>query len=98
MTLRLALAALLLAAPSLATAATPQAGIEQHIRHGFFTETDLGTYFNFNTSPFQSSNAQAYLQLGVGYDITERMNVGIQFGLGASAALCFAGTSNNGDC
>jgi hypothetical protein len=98
MNLRHALAALLIAVPSLAHATTPQAGVEQNIRHGFFVETDLGTYFDFRTSPFTSSNAQPYLQLGVGYDITDRLSVAIQFGLGANASLCFVGQDANGDC
>lgn len=89
-----------LALPSVAQAATPSAGVEQTIRHGFFTETDLGTYFNFRTSNgFQVSNAQAYLQLGAGYDITDRISVGFQFGLGASSALCFGDTDvDTGAC
>ena len=99
MNLRAALVLSSLALPSVALAATPSAGVEQTIRHGFFTETDLGTYFDFRTSNgFQVSNAQAYLQLGVGYDITDRISVGFQFGLGASSALCFADIDNDGAC
>ena len=95
---RAALTTLLLAAPS-AALAVPMQGVEQTIRRGFFTETDLGTYFDFKTSNgFGVSNAQAYLQLGVGYDITEHISVGVQFGLGANAALCFGATANDGSC
>jgi hypothetical protein len=92
-------ALVLLAAPGAALAATPQVGVEQQLRRGFFTETDLGTYFDFRTAaPATVSNAQAYLQLGVGYDITDRFSVALQFGLGASSGVCLQDISNSGDC
>jgi hypothetical protein len=100
----MAMGVALVALPETAHATTPSAGVEQQIRKGFFTETDLGTYFDFKLQGSNPgvSNAQAYLQLGVGYDITERLSLSVEFGLGASAALCLADTattgSHAGDC
>jgi hypothetical protein len=88
-----------LALPGVCKAATPSVGVEQQIRRGFFAETDLGTYFDFRTAaPFTASNAQAYLQLGVGYDLTDRLTLAIQFGLGASSGVCLADVATDGTC
>lgn len=96
--LRHALLALALV-PGLAGAATPSVGVEQQIRRGFFAETDLGTYFDFRTAaPATASNAQAYLQLGVGYDLTDRLSLAVQFGLGASSGVCLADVANDLSC
>ncbi|MBS2030857.1 MAG: adventurous gliding motility protein CglE [Deltaproteobacteria bacterium] len=84
------------ALPALAGAATPQVGVEQKLRRGFFTETDLGTYFDVGGGT--ASNAQAYMQLGVGYDITDRFTLSLQFGLGASSGVCLAHVANDGTC
>lgn len=88
----LALAAL----PAVAGAATPQVGVEQKIRRGFFAETDLGTYFD--TAKGTTSNAQAYLQLGIGYDVTEKFSLAFQFGLGASSGVCLQDVAIDGTC
>src|SRR6185312_16791131 len=84
------------ALPALASAATPQVGVEQQLRRGLFVETDLGTYFDVGGGTV--SNAQAYMQLGVGYDITERFTLSLQFGLGASSGVCLAQVANDGTC
>jgi len=84
------------ALPALASAATPQVGVEQQLRRGFFVETDLGTYFDVGGGTV--SNAQAYMQLGIGYDITERFTLSLQFGLGASSGVCLAQVANDGTC
>src|ERR1700677_50075 len=81
-----ALVASLVAASAPAFAATPQEGVEQEIRRGLYTETDLGTYFDFKGNTV--SNAEAYLQLGIGYDLTSHISLSFVFGLGASAGLC----------
>jgi hypothetical protein len=89
----------LLLLPALAGAATPSVGVEQKLRRGLFVETDLGTYFDFRSAaPATVSNAQAYLQLGIGYDITERLSVALQFGLVASSGVCLADIANDGTC
>lgn len=76
--------------------ATPPEGVEYQPRRGFFTETDIGVFFTLGGENAYS-NAQTYLQLGVGYDLSERISVGAHFGLGSSAANCFAGYLPNSD-
>lgn len=89
---------LALLVPAFASAATPSAGVEQEVRRGFFTETDVGVFFTLGGEDAYS-NAQTYLQLGVGYDISEHIELGLHFGLGSSAANCFAGPrSAAGEC
>jgi hypothetical protein len=73
-----------------ALSATPPEGVPLEVRRGFFTEADFGTFFTLGGENTYS-NAQTYLQLGVGYDVTESLSLGVHFGLGASAANCFAG-------
>jgi len=89
----------LFAMPALAFAAEPQLGVEQKLRRGLYAETDLGTFFDFRLSdPFTTSNAQAYLQLGLGYDITDRFSVALEFGLGASSGVCLGDIATSGEC
>ncbi|MBJ6762898.1 adventurous gliding motility protein CglE [Myxococcaceae bacterium JPH2] len=90
----LLLAALALSVPALAE--TPPEGVEFKPRRGFFTETDVGVFFTVGGEN-SYSNAQSYLQLGIGYDLTERLSLGAHFGLGSSAANCFAGFLPNSD-
>ncbi len=78
----------LLSSPVLA--ATPPEGVPFQPRRGFFTETDIGVFFTVGGENVYS-NAQTYLQLGVGYDLTEKLSLGAHFGLGSSAQNCFAG-------
>ncbi len=73
-----------------ALGAAPPEGVEFKPRRGFFTETDVGVFFTLGGENAYS-NAQSYLQLGVGYDLTEELSLGMHFGLGTSAANCFAG-------
>lgn len=79
-----------LALSTTALAGTPPEGVEYKPRRGFFTETDIGMFFTLGGENTYS-NAQSYLQLGVGYDLTETLSLGLHFGLGSSAANCFAG-------
>lgn len=83
--------------PGLSFAATPSQGVEHKVRRGFFTETDVGVFFTLGGQN-QYSNAQTYLQLGVGYDITENIELGVHFGLGSSAQNCFAVTEGGLPC
>ena len=87
------LALLLALVPGLALAAIPAEGVALKVRRGLFTETDIGAMMTFGGSDHYS-NAQTYLQLGVGYDLGEHLELVAQFGLGTSAANCFA---TNGD-
>lgn len=89
----LALVAALVVAPLAAEAATPSLGVQTPIRRGFFTETDLGLFFTTGGQGANPSNAQAYLSLGVGYDVLTSgkhfVALGLGFSLGASAGACF---------
>jgi hypothetical protein len=80
--------------PAMAWAATPSEGVELKVRRGFFTETDIGAFFTLGGDQ-SYSNAETYLQLGIGYDLNELFEFGLTFGIGASAADCFAGRKNN---
>ena len=84
-----------LAAP--AWAATPSEGVALSVRRGFFTETDIGGYLNVGGDDGYS-NLQTYLQLGVGYDVSEAIELGVHFGLGSIAADCYSGRNGRGDC
>ncbi len=80
----------LVLAPGLAAAATPSEGVALKVRRGFFTETDIGVFFTLGGDN-QYSNAQTYLQLGLGYDISENIALGFHFGIGANAQNCWSG-------
>jgi hypothetical protein len=105
------LTASLFLAPALAQAGAPAAGVVQEIHSGFFADVNLGGFFTAGGSNDLGSkgvsNAQPYLQLGIGYDIVKTAHpddsfglaIGITFGMGSSAASCFgsyiyAGTSS----
>lgn len=90
----LLVAALVLSTTALA--GPPPEGVDFKPRRGFFTETDIGMFFTLGGQNVYS-NAQSYLQLGVGYDLTESISLGLHFGLGSSAANCFAGYLPNTD-
>jgi hypothetical protein len=83
------LAFLIALAPSLALAAVPAEGVQLKVRRGLFTETDIGAMMTFGGRD-KYSNAQTFLQLGIGYDLSEHVELAVQFGLGSSAANCFA--------
>lgn len=85
----LALAALL-SIPFAAEAATPPHGVPLTVRRGFYTETDIGAFWTLGGNDLYS-NAQSYLQLGVGVDFLERFSLGGHVAVGANAFNCFAG-------
>jgi hypothetical protein len=60
------------------------------VRRGFFTETNIGTFFTVGGND-SYSNAQSYLQLGIGYDVLDRFEIGAHVGIGANAFNCFSG-------
>jgi hypothetical protein len=74
--------------PALAVAETPSQGVALEVRRGFFTETSIGVFFTLGGNNVYS-NAQTYLQLGVGYDVSENVEVAASFGLGSNAQNCF---------
>jgi hypothetical protein len=78
------------ARPAAETQANPPEGVALAVRRGFFTETDIGTFFTLGGED-QYSNAQSYLQLGVGYDVSDKVELAFHVGVGANAANCFGG-------
>lgn len=74
--------------PLVGLAATPSQGVEQEVRRGFFAETNIGVFFTLGGADAYS-NAQSYLQLGMGYDLSDRLELGAHFGMGANAFNCF---------
>jgi len=88
------LAVMLLASTALAV---PQEGVELKPRRGFFTETDIGAFMTVGGDD-NYSNIQTYLQLGIGYDFFDALEVGAHVGIGSNAANCFAGKTLAGTC
>ncbi len=83
--------------PTAALAATPSEGVALEVRRGFFTETDIGGFFTLGGDNAYS-NLQTYLQLGVGYDLSQTVEIGAHFGMGSNAANCWSGADAKGDC
>ena len=94
---KLILLVAVLVAPSLASAATPSEGVSLVVRRGFFTETDVGGFMTVGGDNAYS-NLQTYLQLGVGYDVSQTIELGAHFGMGSNAANCFNGLKKTGEC
>jgi hypothetical protein len=88
-----ALAAVAVLAPAAAQAATPLQGVPVQIRRGFYTETDIGAFFTMGGKGASPSNAQAYIGLGLGYDLLASggnlLSLGAQVGMASSAGACF---------
>lgn len=91
------LAVLGVVASSGALAATPMEGVRTEPRRGFFVETDVGVFFALGGSN-DYSNAQTFLQLGLGYDLNKRIEIGAHFALGSSADTCFGAVNAAGFC
>jgi hypothetical protein len=89
-----AVAALLLTAvPALADnqldlSSVSSTGSPEAIRTGFYAETSLGTFFTLGGGD-SYSNVEAFLGIGVGYDITKALSVSVQFQLAPSAGDCY---------
>jgi hypothetical protein len=94
---KLVIIAGLLLLPVAASAETPSEGVPLKVRRGFFTETDIGGFMTLGGDDGYS-NFQVYLQLGIGYDITEHIEVGLHVGIGANAANCYGGEDAKGNC
>ena len=73
-----------------AAAGPPPHGVPLQVRRGFYTETDIGAFFTLGGNDLYS-NAQSYLQLGVGVDVTSWLSLSAHAAFGASAFNCFAG-------
>lgn len=77
-------------APQAVVARGPTQGKPLQVRRGFFTDTNLGTFFTVGGNDIYS-NAQSYVQLGIGYDLFETIEVGAHVAFGSNAFNCFAG-------
>ena len=82
---------------SSAFAAAPSEGVALKVRRGFFTETDIGVFFTLGGQNAYS-NAQTYLQLGVGYDLSEQIELSAHVGIGSNSQNCFAVTTPGTAC
>jgi len=90
MAMKNALLVLTLLVSGAAEAAVPPHGVPLHVRRGFYTETDIGTFFTLGGNDAYS-NPQSYLQLGVGVDLWDRFSLSGHVAFGANAFNCFAG-------
>lgn len=85
-------------APQAVVARGPTQGKPLRVRRGFFTDTNLGTFFTLGGNDAYS-NAQSYVQLGIGYDLFDTFELGAHVGFGSNAFNCFAGRSgSSGAC
>lgn len=104
---RLSLLAILVTAaiaPALnARAATPSTGEPQQPRTGLFLDVGLGVTSTLGgqrltDGAFMPSTPSAYLQIGVGYDVLDRLALGLTFGLGATRGRCLGAVTDQGAC
>ncbi|HUB08961.1 MAG TPA: adventurous gliding motility protein CglE [Myxococcales bacterium] len=72
-------------------------GSPEPVRTGFFVETSLGTFFTLGGNDGYS-NVEAFLGIGVGYDILKELSVSLQFQLAPSAGDCYIAVDGNDDC
>jgi hypothetical protein len=71
-------------------------GSPQPVRTGFYVETSLGTFFTLGGNDGYS-NVEAFLGLGVGYDILRELSVSLEFQLAPSAGDCYIANSAGQD-
>ncbi len=78
-------------------AATPPEGVPLRVRRGLFTDIGLGGFMTLGGDDGYS-NFQSYVQLGVGYDITNSLELAGHVGFGSNAGNCFSGRGPDGFC
>jgi hypothetical protein len=84
--------------PSAALAYLPNEGVELTVHKGFFTEADVGAMLTVGGGD-SYSNAQSFIQLAIGVDLSRHVELGLQVGLGSSNVNCFAqGSAVAGTC
>lgn len=72
-------------------------GSPEPIRSGFFTETSMGAFLTVGGLDSYSS-AEAFLGLGLGYDIIPNLSVGVQFRLAPNVSDCYASDAMGAQC
>jgi hypothetical protein len=72
-------------------------GSPEPIRSGFFTETSMGAFLTVGGLDSYSS-AEAFLGLGLGYDIIPNLSIGAQFRLAPNVSDCYASDSMGAQC
>jgi hypothetical protein len=88
----------LFALPRSAHAYLPNEGLAFEAHKGFFAETDVGTMLSVGGRDGYS-NAELYMQLGIGVDLGTHLEAGALLGLGTSSVNCFAqGSAVSGTC
>jgi hypothetical protein len=70
-------------------------GSPEPIRSGFFTETSMGAFLTVGGLDSYSS-AEAFLGLGLGYDIIPNLSIGVQFRLAPNVDDCYGTTPTGG--
>lgn len=70
------------------TIGVPPLGVPVEPHRGFYTDFGIGTYFAFGGSGV--SDGQPFLGLGLGYDLSERITLGLRLGMGSVAGACLA--------
>ncbi|MDF1563512.1 MAG: adventurous gliding motility protein CglE [Deltaproteobacteria bacterium] len=73
--------------------AVPPLGVPIEPHRGLYTDFSVGTYFAFG--PGGVSDGQPFLGLGVGYDLTDRLTLGLRLGMGSVAGACLADVCGN---
>jgi len=69
-------------------------GAPEKIRTGLFAETSVGGFITLGGQT-QYSNFSAFLEIGLGYDITKEFALTLRFLLGPSSANCYAAAANS---
>jgi hypothetical protein len=69
-------------------------GAPEKMRTGLFADTSVGGYLTFGGQG-SYSNLSAFLEIGVGYDLTKDLSLALRFQLGPSASNCYAAEANS---
>jgi hypothetical protein len=72
----------------------PPLGVPPALRQGLYADLQVGGFFTMNVlgevlAGRRVSNAQPYVGIGLGYDVTRNLVAGLGFGFGASSGACF---------
>lgn len=70
---------------------TPPLGVPTPVERGLYADLQVGTFFtlNGNGAAPAVSNAEPFLGLAVGYDVSDNVVAGLAFAYGASSGTCY---------